>query len=96
MGKVTYAIGFRNELPFRNEIKQQRRLYSRYREKGDTGLAADTARQLADTLLDQADELIAMEEADDMYRKSLHSAIAYCKEASSQFARLDRQKDRFR
>lgn len=96
MGKVTYAIGFRNELPYQNEVKQQRRMYNSLREKGHSLSAAEAARQLAETLLDQGDELIAMNDSITAQRKSLESALRYCDEARNIFNELDNQKERIR
>lgn len=93
MGKVTYAIGFKNELPFEAEIRQQRRVYNSQKIKGNNLKAAETARQLAETLLDQSDELAALEEDEEIQRKSLTKALDYCREAALLYESPDQHKD---
>ncbi|KAH8548353.1 hypothetical protein BGW37DRAFT_430971 [Umbelopsis sp. PMI_123] len=93
MGKVTYAIGFKDELPFQSEIKQNKRLYAQYREDGNNLLVADTARQIADILLDQYDELITTSEDTQVVLKSLENALKYCDEATYIFEKFDKLKD---
>jgi DNA-binding SARP family transcriptional activator len=93
MGKVTYAIGFKNELPFQNEIKQQKRLYAQYQRTGNELLVAETATQIADTLLDQWEELIATGEAAEEEQKSLETALKYCDEARYIFKRFEKLKN---
>lgn len=96
MGKVTYAIGFKNELPFEAEIKQQRRIYNAQKIKGDNLEAAETARQLAETLLDQSDELAALDEDLEVQKKSLTKALDYCNEAASFYDSADQYKELLR
>ncbi|KAG2181286.1 hypothetical protein INT43_008869 [Umbelopsis isabellina] len=93
MGKVTYAIGFKNELPFEAEIKQQRRVYNSLKIKGNYLKAAETARQLAETLLDQSDELAALEEDLEIQKKSLTKALDYCNEAACFYDSPDQYKE---
>ncbi|CAO3666534.1 unnamed protein product [Umbelopsis ramanniana] len=93
MGKVTYAIGFKNELPLQNEIKQQKRLYAQYQRTNNELLVAETATQIADTLLDQWEELIATGEAVEEEQKSLETALKYCDEARYIFKRFENWKN---
>jgi hypothetical protein len=96
MGKVTYAIGFKNELPYEAEIKQQRRVYTSQKEKGNGLKVAETARQLAETLLDQSDELAALDEDPEVQEKSLIKALDYCNEAKTLYNNPDHYKELLR
>jgi hypothetical protein len=93
MGKVTYAIGFKNELPFQSEIKQQKRLYAQYQRAGDELLVAETATQIADTFLDQWEELNVTGEAAEEQQKSLETALKYCDEARYIFKKFEKLKN---
>ncbi|KAI9286680.1 hypothetical protein BC943DRAFT_228359 [Umbelopsis sp. AD052] len=93
MGKVTYAIGFKNELPFQSEIKQQKRLHAQYQRVDNKLLVAETATQIADTFLDQWEELIATGEASEEQQKALESALKYCDEARYIFKKLKKLKN---